>query len=76
MKKVVTVTDLCCERCARRLACSLDLREGILHAKANYKKNNILVEVASSLNDEDLKNAVQSAGFEVVSVSERKGLFC
>ena len=47
-----------------------------MHAKANYKKNNILVEVASTLTDESLKAAVQNAGFEVISVSERKGLFC
>ena len=75
MKKIVTVTDLCCERCARRLADSLKLNENILNAKADYKKNRLLVEVPSALTDEKLQEIVASEGVQVVCVSNRKGLF-
>ena len=47
MKKVISVGDLCCERCADRLACKLELCDGVVKAKANYKKNSIFVEVLS-----------------------------
>ena len=75
MKKVLSVGDLCCERCANRLACKLELCEGVVKAKANYKKNTIYVEVLSTTPDSELKEAVQSAGFEVLSIEQRKGLF-
>ena len=75
MKKIIEVGDLCCERCANRLACKLELCEGVVKAKANYKKNSIFVETLSTLSDEQLKNAVVSAGFEVLSIAPRKGLF-
>jgi len=75
MKKIIEVGDLCCERCANRLACKLELCEGVVKAKANYKKNSIFVETLSTLTDEQLKNAVVSAGFEVLSIAPRKGLF-
>jgi copper chaperone CopZ len=75
MKKIVTVTDLCCERCARRLADKLRLADGVLNAKGDYKKNRVLVEVISSVTDEELKTLVETEGYEVVFVTERKGLF-
>ncbi len=75
MKKVIAVRDLCCERCARRLAGTLELCDGVLKAKANFKKNCVFVEVRSDFPDEKLREAVESAGFEVISVAPRKGLF-
>lgn len=75
MKKVISVGDLCCERCADRLACKLELCDGVVKAKANYKKNSIFVEVLSGVPDDELKDAVQSAGFEVLSIAPRKSIF-
>ena len=75
MKKVITVTDLCCERCARHVAEKLQLCEGVLKAKANYRKNRILVEVLSSCDDESLKEYLTKDGYEVVAIEIRKGIF-
>ena len=75
MKKVIEVNDLCCERCARRLAGTLELSDGVLKAKANFKKNCIFVEVLSDFPDEKLKEIVGGAGFGVLSIAPRKGLF-
>ena len=57
MKKVIEVNDLCCERCARRLVGTLELSDGVLKAKANFKKNCIFVEV---LSDFPTKNSRRS----------------
>ena len=75
MKKVITVTDLCCERCARHVAEKLLLCEGVLKAKANYRKNKILVEVTSSCEDESLKEYLKKEGYEVIAIEKRKGIF-
>ena len=75
MKKIVYVKDLCCERCARRVAEKLRLNEKILNAKADYKKNRIFVEVSSDFTDEELKNIVQAQEQEVLSIEIRKGIF-
>lgn len=75
MKKTVYVKDLCCERCARRLAEKLQLNDKILKAKADFKKNRILVEVSSELTDEELKTLVQAQEQEVLSIEIRKGIF-
>ena len=75
MKKIVTVSDLCCERCARRVAEKLELNENVLKAKADYKKNRIFVEVLSTFTDGELKVLVESEGYEVLSVGIRKGIF-
>ncbi len=75
MKKIVYVKDLCCERCARRVAEKLQLNDKILKAKADYKKNRIFVEVSSELLDDELKNFVEAQDQEVISIQIRKGIF-
>ena len=49
--------------------------DGVVKANANYKKNSIFVEVLSGVPDDELKDAVQSAGFEVLSIAPRKSIF-
>ena len=76
MKKVISVEDLCCERCARRLAEKLELSGAVLKAKSNYKKNSIFVEVLSNVSDETISTLIAGEGYKVLSIAERKGLFC
>ena len=75
MKKVIRVEDLCCKRCAVRAANKLELLDGVLSAKGNYRKNVILVQHDSRITDETLKETVEKESFVVLSVEERKGLF-
>lgn len=75
MKKVITVNDLCCERCAKQMATKLALLDGVRAAKSNYKKNIIFVDVADDLPDERLKEVFKDTGMEVLSIERRKGIF-
>ncbi len=75
MKKVITVNDLCCERCAKQMATKLALLDGVRAAKSNYKKNIIFVDVADDLPDERLKEVFKDTGMEVLSIEKRKGIF-
>lgn len=76
MKKVIKVKDLCCALCCERLSEALELKDGVLKASADRKKNAVFVETLSSMSDEFLRAAVEKEGFEVLSVERRRGLFC
>ena len=75
MKKVISVDDLCCQRCADQMAVRLALIDGVLNAKANYKKNKIFVEVRSDVPDEELFTAFEGTGMTVQAIEIRKGIF-
>lgn len=73
MKRVIETEGMCCKKCAERAEKKLLLSDGVTGARANFKKGTILVE--TSLSDEELSSIVTEAGFTVVKVRERKGLF-
>ncbi len=75
MKKVVLVNDLCCQRCADQMAVKLALVEGVLKAKADYKRNKIFIEVKEGVEEEALRKVFEGTGMEVLSVEVRKGIF-
>ncbi len=75
MKKVITVNDLCCQRCADQMAVKLALVEGVLKAKADYKKGKIFIEVKEGGAEEDLRKVFEGTGMEVLSIDIRKGIF-
>ena len=75
MKKVISVDDLCCQRCAEQMAVRLALIDGVLNAKANYKKNKIFIEVRSDVRDEELLAVFEDTGMTVQSIEIRKGIF-
>ncbi len=75
MKKVIAVNDLCCQRCADQMAVKLALVEGVLKAKADYKKNKIFIEVKEGVEEADLRKVFEGTGMEVLSIELRKGIF-
>ena len=75
MKKVIRVTDLCCQRCGDHLAVKLQLMSGVLKASAKAKKNCVFLETTDEISDEELCKKVTEEGFDVVEIAKRKGLF-
>ncbi len=75
MKKVITVNDLCCQRCADQMAVKLALLDGVLKAKADYKKGKIFLEVKETVEEETLRKVFEGTGMEVLSIQLRKGIF-
>ncbi len=75
MKKVIYVNDLCCQRCADQMAVKLALLDGVLKAKADYKKNKIFIEVKEDTAEESLRKVFEGTGMEVLSIDIRKGIF-
>ncbi len=75
MKKVITVNDLCCQRCADQMAVKLALVDGVLKAKADYKKGKIFIEVKEGVEDAALIKVFEGTGMQVLSIDLRKGIF-
>lgn len=74
MKKVIQINGMSCEHCKARVEKALNAIEGV-EAKVDLKQKNATVTLKTDVSDEVLKNAVNEAGYEAVSVEEKKGLF-
>ena len=73
MKKIIVINNMKCEHCASKVEDSLNALEGVKKAKVNLAKKCAVVN--TDVSDEILKQAVTAAGYEVVSITEKKGLF-
>jgi len=73
MKKVITINGMTCEHCQARVEKALNALNGV-EAKVDLKKKIATVNLKSEVDDQTLKKAVTDAGYEVVSVTEKKGL--
>jgi len=74
MKKVIEINGMSCGHCQAKVEKVLNAIDGV-EAKVDLKKKIATVDLKTDIDDEILKNAVSEAGYEVVSVSEKKGLF-
>jgi len=74
MKKIIEIKGMSCEHCQARVEKALNVLEGV-DAKVDLKKNRAVVNLSKDITDQVLSDAVTEAGYEVVSVTEKKGLF-
>lgn len=74
MKKIIEINGMSCGHCQARVEKALNEIDGVA-AKVELKKNRAVVSLTKEVSDQTLKDAVMEAGYEVVSVSEKKGLF-
>ena len=74
MKKIIEIKGMSCEHCQNRVEKALNAVEGV-EAKVELKKNRAVVNLNQDVNDEKLKAVVEEAGYQVVSITEKKGLF-
>ncbi len=75
MKKVITVNGMSCQHCQASVEKALSAVQGVASAKVNLAKKTATVTLASEVADSALMKAVSDAGYEPVSVTEKKGLF-
>jgi copper chaperone CopZ len=75
MKKIIRVESLCCKACAKHAENKLKMLDGVFAAKSNLRKNVLLIEHDARVTDQMLQKTTEEAGFTVLSVEVRKGLF-
>ena len=71
MKKVISINGMSCEHCQARVEKALNAIDGVA-AKVDLKKNIAVVELKKAVDDQILKDAVNEAGYEAVSVAEQR----
>lgn len=74
MKKILTINGMSCGHCQTSVEKALNALPGVA-AKVDLKKKSATVNLAGEVADEVLKNAVAEAGYEVVAIAEKKGIF-
>lgn len=74
MKKIIKIEGMSCGHCQAKVESALNAISGV-EAKVDLKKKAATVSLTSDINDSVFKNAIADAGFEVVSIEEKKGLF-
>ncbi len=72
MKKVVKIKGMTCEHCQGRVEAALNKLPG-LTANVNHKKDQAIISVSGTWDEEAVRAAVSDAGYEVVSISDKKG---
>lgn len=74
MKKIMQLNGLTCAHCQKRVENALNAIDGV-NAKVNLNKQQAVVELSQDIDDPTLRAAVEEAGYEVLSITEKKGLF-
>jgi Cu+-exporting ATPase len=71
MKKVIAINGMSCEHCKATVEKALNAINGV-EASVNLKKNIAVVDLKTEIDDQTLKNAVNEAGYEAISVTAEK----
>ena len=74
MKKNINIEGMSCGHCQASVEKALNALAGV-EAKVDLKKKLATVKFDNNTSDEVLSHAVTEAGFTVVSIEEKKGLF-
>ena len=74
MKKLLAIEGMTCEHCQARVEKALNGIEGV-QAKVNLKHKEATVTLSRDVPDEEFSKVVEDAGYKLVSVKAKKGLF-
>lgn len=75
MKKNIMIEGMHCEHCRTRVERALNRLNGV-SARVNLKKQQAIVTLSDdSIDDELLMRTIEEAGYRVMSIEEKKGLF-
>ncbi len=72
MKKIIEIKGMMCEHCQKKVEDTLKALN-IQNPKVSHEKNNAIVK--TDLDDATIINAIKNAGYTVVSITNKKGLF-
>lgn len=66
LTKTLNVEGMMCENCEKHVKEALENVSGVKKAKADHKEKTVKIILSKPISDEELKNAVKEAGYEVV----------
>lgn len=74
MKKTIKIRGMSCGHCKARVEKVLEDINGV-NAKVNLEKGEAIISYENDVPDEAFFSVVNEAGYTVLSITEKKGLF-
>lgn len=68
MKKIVYITGMCCERCAKRVESRLLMAKNVVSADVKFKKGVAVIRSREEVDNRDIVALVSEAGFSVSAI--------
>lgn len=75
MKKIIEVTGMHCQHCAKAVEDEIKKIDGVGKVKADPEKNSAIVTMKGEVSDELLIKAVEEAGFTPGVITIKEGFF-
>lgn len=70
MKKKITIEGMSCNHCVSHVKEALSELNGVVNVDVNLSDKYALIEVNVDVKNEDVKFAIEDAGYEVVGIEE------
>ena len=74
-KKIISIEGMHCMHCAGSVEKAIVSLENVKSAKVNLDKKICTAKLSGDVSDEAITSAVKEAGFEVLGIDTKKGLF-
>ena len=74
-KKIITVEGMHCMHCAASVEKAVSSLDGVKSAKVNLDKKTCTAKLSGEVSDDAVSAVIKEAGFEVVGIDTKKGLF-
>lgn len=72
MKKIIKINGMMCEHCVSHVTEALTKIDGIKNADTSLTEKESVITLSKNVSDEIIKSAIESAGYEVISIESEK----
>lgn len=70
MKKKIIIDGMSCGHCVKHVKEALEEINGVIKVEVDLDSKTAIIEADRDINDNDLKNFIEDAGYEIVSAEE------
>lgn len=70
MKKKIAIEGMSCEHCVKHVTNALQELAGVSKVEVSLAAKNAVIEGTTDISDEDLRAAIDEAGYEVTQIEE------
>ena len=68
MKKKMLIDGMSCEHCVNHVTVALKELKGVTKVDVNLNAKTAIIEASDDVKDEDIKFAIDDAGYEVIGI--------
>lgn len=68
MKKQINIEGMSCEHCVKHVTNALNELESVTLVTVDLKGNNAIIDLSNDVSETDIKNVIEDAGYDVVSI--------